>query len=313
MLDFGQNIAGYGSMTLRDCLPGQRITLCHGERLKDGAFSTDNIVDSGSGPSSFDPLDMEKRGNPLVATAYLYYSSMLVAQMAEILEKPEDAADFAAYAAQVKRVYNRYFIQSDGTILPGRQAPYVRTLAFGLANEENEHKVAAKLAEAVERNDYRLNTGFLSTPYLLSQLCRYGYTKHAFRVLEQTKCPGWLHPVLLGATTILESWSGLDNFSNSFNHYSYGAACDFLFSGVAGIQPTLEAPGYRKIILRPTVGGTLTYVEAEYESACGLIRSSWKRDGDAVRYHFEVPANTTARIILPDGQQYDVGNGTFEF
>ncbi len=265
------------------------------------------------GPSSFDPLDMEKRGNPLVATAYLYYSSMLVAQMAEILEKPEDAADFAAYAAQVKRVYNRYFIQSDGTILPGRQAPYVRTLAFGLANEENEHKVAAKLAEAVERNDYRLNTGFLSTPYLLAQLCRYGYTKHAFRVLEQTKCPGWLHPVLLGATTILESWSGLDGFSNSFNHYSYGAVCDFLFSGVAGIQPTLEAPGYREIILRPTVGGSLTHAEAEYESACGLIRSGWKRDGDIVRYHFEVPANTTARLILPDGQQYDVGNGTFEF
>ncbi|MCD8368616.1 MAG: glycoside hydrolase family 78 protein [Clostridiales bacterium] len=277
-----------------------------------GEWLEPDAIENG-GPDSFSPPEMAKKGNPLVATAYLYYSSVLVAQMAEILGKEADAADFTAYAGQVKRVYNRYFIQEDGTILAGRQAPYVRTLAFDLADDGNREKVAAKLAEAVEQNGYKLNTGFLSTPYLLEQLCRYGYTEHAFRILEQTESPSWLHPVKLGATTILESWTGLDVFNNSFNHYSYGAVCDFLFSNVAGIQPTLESPGYREIILRPTVGGTLTYAEAEYESACGLIRAAWKREADKVHYHFELPANTSAQIILPDGRQYSVGNGSYDF
>ncbi len=266
-----------------------------------------------NGPSGFNPPDWAKRGNPLVATAYLYHSSMLVAQMAAILGKTEDAQDFFAYAAQVKRVYNRYFIASDGTILPARQAPYARTLAFGLADEKNEPLIAQKLAEAVERNGYMLNTGFLSTPFLLQQLCRYGYTEHAFRILEQTQAPSWLHPVLLGATTILESWTALDEFKNSFNHYSYGAVCDFLFSCVAGMQTDPDAPVYSRVLLRPIVGGTLTHAEATYESACGTIRSAWKKDASRVQYHFELPANTTAHIVLPDGREFEVGNGIYDF
>lgn len=265
-----------------------------------GEWLEPDAVENG-GPTSFSPPELAKVGNPLVATAYLYYSSTLVAKMAEILGKEEDAADFASYAAKVKRVYNRYFIQPDGTILEGRQAPYARTLAFGLADEVHEPLVAEKLARAVEENGYKLNTGFLSTPFILHQLCRYGYREHAFRLLEQTENPSWLHPITLGSTTILESWSGLDEFNNSFNHYSYGAVCDFLFSYVAGIQPQYDAPGYRHFVLRPAGGGSLTNAGAVYESIYGTIRSAWEKTPGGMRYHFTIPANTTATVILPAG------------
>lgn len=264
------------------------------------------------GPEAFNPPEWTKRGNPLVATAYLYYSSTLVAQMARILGRPEDETDFSAYAAKVKRVYNKYFIQPDGTILEGRQAPYARTLAFGLCEPHKEKAVAAKLAEAVEANGYQLNTGFLSTPFLLQQLCKHGYPEHAFRLLEQTQDPSWLHPVTLGSTTILENWSGLDNFFGSFNHYSYGAVCDFLFSTVAGIQPDLNDPGYHHFFLQPTVGGTLTQASAVLECPYGTIRSNWTRTEDKVQYRFHIPANTTATVILP-GRTVTLGSGTYEF
>src|SRR5690625_1302178 len=45
ILDFGQNIAGYVRMKLRNCETGQEIRLVHGEGLKDGVFSIDNISD----------------------------------------------------------------------------------------------------------------------------------------------------------------------------------------------------------------------------------------------------------------------------
>ena len=43
VIDFGQNIAGYVHMKLHDTKAGQAIRLIHGEGLKDGAFSLDNI------------------------------------------------------------------------------------------------------------------------------------------------------------------------------------------------------------------------------------------------------------------------------
>ncbi len=262
-----------------------------------GEWMEPDAVENG-GPRSFNPPEMAKRGNPIVATAYLYYSSVLMAQMAEIMGYTEDAEDFSSYAGEVKRVYNKYFIQNDGTILEGRQAAYTRVLAFGLADEEKEPMVAKKLYEAVVDNDYKLNTGFLSTPFLLKQLCDFGYQECAFRVLEQTESPGWLHPITLGATTILESWEGMDGYFNSFNHYSYGAVCDFLFSTVAGIQPLPETPGYKHFQIKPVIGGSLTHAEATQDSPYGKISVAWRKTEDSVTYFVTIPANTRATVML---------------
>lgn len=295
--------------------------------VTDGVLDADYIFDTkfhwgewlepdapeNNGPTAFNPPEWAVRGNPLVATAYLYYSSVLVAKMAKLLNKSEDEADFTAYAENVKRVYNKYFIQSDGTILKGRQAPYARTLAFDLADSETRPKVIQKLAEAVEGAGYTMNTGFLSTPFILQQLTDNGFTDHAFQLLEQTKYPSWLHSVTLGATTILENWNGLDNYTGSFNHYSYGAVCDFLFSRVAGIQPDESVPGYKHFFLQPVTGGTLTHAEASYDSVYGRIRSSWRKSGDVVKYSFEIPANTKATVLLPGQEPVELGSGSYDF
>lgn len=269
-----------------------------------------------AGPESFNPPEIAKKGRPVIATAFLYYSSCLVAQMAEILGNDKDAKDFRNYAAQVKRVYNKYFIQEDGTIEAGRQAAYARTLYFGLAEEDKKAKVAEKLAEAVIENDYHLNTGFLSTPFLLSVLVDNGHSDLAFRLLEQTDHPSWLHPITLGATTILENWGGLDDYMGSFNHYSYGAVSDFLFSGVAGIRPMLEAPGYKRFEIRPVTGGDITRAEAVFESPYGLIKSAWHKTGDGIRVQIEIPANTTADVYLPGKKSKRplvLGSGKYEY
>lgn len=252
--------------------------------------------------------------NPLVATTYLYYSSTLMAEMAKILGIQKDVEYYTKYAANVKRVYNKYFIQPDGTIQSDHQASYVRALQFGLcADEETEKKVAEKLVGAVRDNGMKLNTGFLSTPFLLFQLLQNGYKEEAFAVLEQTEAPSWLHAVTLGATTILESWNGMDDHAASFNHYSYGAVCDFLFGAITGIEPVMEHPGYKEFNIAPVIGGTLTDAEAVFESQYGTIRSAWKKEDGKVSYRFEIPVNTKVHVTLPDGRYFDLGSGSYEF
>lgn len=100
---------------------------------------------------------------------------------------------------------------------------------------------------------------------------------------------------------------------NSFNHYSYGAVCDFLFGAVAGIEPILETPGYKEFNIVPVTGGSLTHAKADFDSPYGNISSAWKKQDGQICYRFEVPVNTTAHITLPDGQHYDVGSGLYQY
>ena len=40
---------------------------------------------------------------------------------------------------------------------------------------------------------------------------------------------------------------------NSYNHYAYGAVCQWLFESVAGFRPDPETPGFKHIIFEPTI------------------------------------------------------------
>lgn len=51
----------------------------------------------------------------------------------------------------------------------------------------------------------------------------------------------------------------------------------------------------------------MTRATATFESSYGTIRSSWEKKNQEVSYRFEVPANTTATIVLP-GRLEDLKN-----
>jgi len=257
-------------------------------------------------------MRMLKEGKPMVATAYMSRSAGNVADMAEALGVKEDAVRYREIAERIKVIYAKYFINEQGSIEPGHQAAYVRALAFDLCGDKRT-LVEQQLVKEIEANDYCLNTGFLSTPFLLPVLCDMGRVDLAFRILEQTKNPSWLHPILLGATTIPESWDSFDVHDASYNHYSYGAVCEFLFSYVAGIRPLSEIPGYERFVLKPIFGGTLTMARGEYESLYGKIISEWSLQNGDFQYHCKIPVNTQATLILPDGSTKELDSGEYRF
>ena len=238
----------------------------------------------------------------LVPTAFLCYSSRLLSEMAGILGREEEAKQYAQFSEKVKLRINKYHIKSDGSIKENRQSHNVRALAFHLYEDEKRQAIADKLAEMIKENNYHLNTGFLATPFILPVLAEHGYPEIAFKILEQETSPSWLYNVKMGATTILETWDGMETHEGSYNHYSFGAVCDFLFSGVCGIRPVIDAPGYKQFIIKPLAGGTLTHAKAKYESIYGTIESAWIKEGNDMVYHFTVPVNTKATVMLPKNQ-----------
>lgn len=242
-----------------------------------------------------------------VATAWFYYSAKNVAQMAALLNKPEDAKTYAQLAEKIKSAYQMEFVPK-GKISSKRQCKYVRPIYMELLNKEEAINNAEQLNRMCIQNNYRIGTGFLTTYQILNVLTDYGYVDTAYYMLENEQCPGWLYEVNCKATTIWEGWDAITKnpdkiASLSQNHYSPGAAISWLFSRCAGIRP--KTPGFQKVIIRPHVGGSLTWAEAEYHSIHGKIRSCWKLDNSRFILDVEISDNIDATIILPDQSVYE--------
>ena len=246
------------------------------------------------------------KGAPKSATAYYYYSAKLLGEIAGILGKKDDEKNYGELSAKVREAYNHVYTD-EGIVHSDRQCDYLRPLRFDLIDHKEEN--ARLLNEMIVNNDYHLNTGFLSTPFLCPVLCEYGYTETAYRLLLQETTPSWLYAVQHGATTIWENWNGIDAGNNgSLNHYSYGAVSGWLISGVCGININKG-----KITIAPAVNKLLKHAKASYQSPCGLIGSEWAYEGDKVKYKVSIPANTSAEVILPDGSRHNVNYGVHEF
>nr|WP_229753614.1 family 78 glycoside hydrolase catalytic domain [Paenibacillus segetis] len=248
---------------------------------------------------------MDKRIGPRVlhteiCTAYLHYTMTCMAEVSDVLGKKEDAVLFREYGDGAKKAYNFLYLKQ-GSIDTDRQAKLVRPLAFGIASGEKKKNLEQRLIQVVKSRDYRIGTGFLSTPFILPVLSQAGAHEVAYRMLENEKSPSWLAEVKAGATTVWEDWEG--KFSQ--NHYSPGAMCEWLFHTVAGIRVS----GENHFIISPLPGGTFFYAEAEYKSLYGKVTSKWMKTDAGYSLEIFIPANTSADIQLPNGVNQVVGAG----
>lgn len=244
----------------------------------------------------------------LIAQAFYANTLQLTINVAHVLGYVQDVAKYSSLLEKVKEAFVSEFVTGSGALRSHTQTAYVLALQFDLLPQTLRQQAAARLADLIAQYDDHLSTGFLGTPHLCHVLSRYGFDELAFKLLTQKTYPSWLYPVTKGATTIWERWDGIrpngglqDVQMNSFNHYAYGAIGDWMYRHIAGIQPSVTAPGYKEFVIAPKIGGGLTSASASLESPYGTIRSAWKLDGDTVLLEIEAPANTKARIVLPEG------------
>ncbi len=248
--------------------------------------------------------------HPEVSTAYTAYVMRLMAEIAQRLGHAEDAKEFAGYAEGCKKAYQELVRTEKFSLDTDRQAQLVRPLYLELLDEEQTAYAKKRLLEALEHYGWRLGTGFLSTPLILYVLSSYD-PEAAYRLLENEEIPGWLSMPKTGATTIWESWEGPNSQEGvaSLNHYSKGAAVEWLFSTMCGIR----VAGENRFVIAPLPGGSLTFAEARYNSVFGMVESRWeKKDGKTV-YRVRIPANCEAEIRLPVGTAQTVGPGEYSF
>lgn len=263
---------------------------------------------------------------------YQIYTTTLMEDIAVVLD---DDAAVAKYQARYDELKARFFASwtdADGNLLSSRgtktfnqlevrdnaQTALLWALKLGLFSSDEHRETMLDNLVANIRNEggqlrpgYAENTlsvGFLGVNVLLPVLADNGRADVAYDLLLQDAMPSWLYSVKNGATTVWERWNSYsiensfgDASMNSFNHYSYGAAVEWMYKYIAGITMDESDPGFSSIVLQPTVdsSGRITRAEATYDSVHGPISASWKAaGGELSQYRVELPANTSAKLYL---------------
>jgi len=245
--------------------------------------------------------------HPEVSTAYTAYVMGIMGEIAEVLDRPEDAARFRSYAENCKKSYQELRKVPKFSLDTDRQARLVRPLAFHLLDEEQTGYAKRRLVKALDHYGWRLGTGFLSTPLILDVLADMDI-EYAYRLLENEEMPGWLYMPKMGASTVWESWEGTHAQSGiaSLDHYSKGACVAWLFKTMCGIR----IEGENRFAIAPRPGGHFTWAEAKYQSVYGTVASKWERRDGKTIYTITIPANCTAEIRLPGQTETTVSTGS---
>jgi alpha-L-rhamnosidase len=229
-----------------------------------------------------------------------------------VLGRDAIARRMSERAETVKRAFAQEFITRAGRLVYDDQTSYSLAILHDLIPPELLPAAGEYFKATIARADGRIGTGFIGTPALLPALLKIGEPGLAAAVFLQEEVPGWLYQVKNGATTIWERWDAIradgtifEPAMNSYNHYAYGAVCQWLFEAVAGFRPDEAEPGFRHIIFEPTVIAALSPVAASHDSAAGRIEARWTLHGDAVTYDVTVPEGARGTLVL-DASYRDV-------
>lgn len=260
-----------------------------------------------------------------LSASYWMIDASMMCDMAKATGR--DVSKYEAMVAEAKAYIVNNFFTENGEfktdVLNTMQTPALFALKNKLVDGKAKDDMLARLRQNFADHGNCLQTGFLGTSILMATLTEYGMSDIAYELLFQRKNPSWLYSIDNGATTIWERWNSYmieegmgPRGMNSFNHYAYGAVCEWIWETVAGIASDPAEPGFKHIIMRPIPDKRLGHVNAVYNSAAGTIKSSWKYVGDKCVWRFTIPAGAHATVTLPGSDkstEYKAGNYTVTF
>ncbi len=236
----------------------------------------------------------------LSATSHYYFAAKLFAKSAEHLGKTDDVSTYNTLVSNIKKAFNDEFFNED-TKQYGTSSQFSNAVAVFMDIVEPQHKdaVMQNLLADIENRGFRLTTGDVGNRYLFQTLARNGENEVMFKMNNHYDTPGYGFQIKFGLTTLTEQWD--PRKGNSWNHFMMGQIEEWFYRSLAGIVPDTENPGFKHFFIQPEVVGDLLFVKASYESVYGTIVSDWERQEDNFILNIEIPANTSATVVLPTG------------
>jgi alpha-L-rhamnosidase len=236
---------------------------------------------------------------PLTSTALFYACADIMAETAQVLGKYRDAERYARLAAAIQSAFNaEFFDETTGHYGPGTQTALAVPLWLGIVPEQQRHHIGAQLIEVIRAASGHVTTGIIGTAALEHALPEIDAAETMYEIATQTTYPSWGYQIGQGSTTIWETWGDLPP-KFSVNMKMFASTERFFYRDVAGISPA--APGWKKILVRPSVVRKLTSAKARVHTVRGDAAIDWRVEDGQLLLDLEVPATSRADVWLPTG------------
>ncbi len=233
-----------------------------------------------------------------VVNAFHYRNLVLMGKIAGVLGKTVEEEFFKERSALVKASINEKLLDKDtGLYTDGEDIDHgalhanMFPVAFGLAPEEYHPALLAYIkSKGMACSPY-------GAPYLFDALYALGADDYAYELLRSETDRSWMNMIRIGATITAEAWDLKYKRNMTWNH-AWGASPAYIITRrLFGIE-ALE-PAYSKIQIRPRPGA-LEYAEIKSPTIRGPVLVKFNRGQDGLfSLHISIPANTSARLILP--------------
>ncbi len=309
-----QHYLHYGDKTvLEENFPAMQRWLDYLWSISDGPVIRPSAVWGARGFSFGDwlqPTGSTVKPRPTIAddcaaTIYHFISTDIAAKTARALGRGDEAQALMSRADAIRTAFQDEYFSKTGRIAHNDQTSWSLAFLYGLVPTEHYEAGKAHFRRIVEEADGLIGTGFIGTPALLPALSLHGMADLAEKIFLNRKVPGWLFQVDRGATSIWERWDAIGEDGtiftpemNSYNHYAYGAVCQWLFESVAGVAPTVAAPGFDVLTVDPLILPALSPVAMWHDCRHGRIEAGWTLAGDRVTYQLSLPPGSSA-ILSP--------------
>ncbi len=254
------------------------------------------------------PVGDNRKPRPTIAddcaaTLYHFISTDLAARVAGVIGEVDQAARLTERADTIRTAFEHEYFSASGRLAHNDQTSYALAFLYGLVPAKYMEAAKGYFRKIVMDADGLIGTGFIGTPALLPALTKLGMDDLAEKLFLNRQVPGWLYQVDRGATTIWERWDALapdgtiyDPDMNSYNHYAYGAVCQWLFEQVAGVAPDPAHPGFDGVLIDPHIMPALSPVAAWHDCRHGRIDAGWALAQGTVTYTLNLPAGCTGLL-----------------
>jgi hypothetical protein len=244
----------------------------------------------------------------LTATAFYYHDVAILAQIAGLLGKNEDAEKYRALSVEICKAFNdAMYDKADGSYATGSQCANAIPLVFGMVPAEDRPRVLAALVKDVRDRGNSLTAGDVGYRFLLRALGDAGRSDVIFDMNSRSDRPGYGYILDKGATALTEAWDARD--TSSHNHFMLGHLMEWFYSDLAGIRPDPAGPGFKKFIIKPSMVGDVTGAKAGFRSIHGWIECGWTRADGSSTLAVTIPPNTTATVYVPATEPGEVMEG----
>lgn len=234
----------------------------------------------------------------VTGTATYYYDLTILAQVAYLLGKPDDAKAYSALGTDVKAAFNQQFFNpTTKQYATGSQTANAMAVYMGLVAPADQAAVIENLVQDIRSRNNALTAGDIGYRYLLRVLEDAGRSDVIFAMNSRTDVPGYGYQLSHGATALTESWAALPTVSN--NHLMLGHLTEWLYSGLGGIRPARGSVAFSRIDIRPEPVGDVRSARATHVSPYGLIVSDWQKSAGGFAITVTIPTNTQATLYLP--------------